>query len=247
MLNSLCVQMHLYFNLVAFVFGECTRWPNPDKTDVQLRVFNTTHNQLWLFHSTWLLKRIRNSWHYTLSDESAAEFKQNGKTIRTRSEASVLLENIRFWILTAVNIKITVFWNVKACSPVRLRRQSKKEDVGSRFFRNVGSYLPDYRAIFQKNHCLAPSVTWLDNSRIFPTRLRQRLRRLSAFPPPPSLHLTNCRQGRLKLLPWLGWDTREDTTPSFCETGKCTGKVSSEMHFVLFISEIDLLLLKCVR
>jgi hypothetical protein len=38
--------MSLYFNSVAFVIGELTTWPNPDKTDVQLRVFNTEQNEL---------------------------------------------------------------------------------------------------------------------------------------------------------------------------------------------------------
>jgi hypothetical protein len=55
---------------------------------------------------------------------------------------------LRFEALTAVNIKIAVFWDMTPCSVVDIHQLFRGlffylEDCGSRFIRNVGSFPPD--------------------------------------------------------------------------------------------------------
>jgi hypothetical protein len=50
---------------------------------------------------------------------------------------------VRFGVLTAMAVKIIVFWDVKPCT-------AYLKDGGSAFPRNVGKYLSDYMASYPR-------------------------------------------------------------------------------------------------
>jgi hypothetical protein len=54
------------------------------------------------------------------------------------------MPSLKYEVLTAVNTKGWIFWDVTLCNLVYSAQQFYHEEGGSRFFLNIGTFVPSY-------------------------------------------------------------------------------------------------------
>jgi hypothetical protein len=57
---------------------------------------------------------------------------------------------VRFQVLTAASMKVTLFWDIAQCSLVEVDRRHQAVDGGSTYLRNVGLLQRDYIAPYPR-------------------------------------------------------------------------------------------------